>query len=118
MSRFRVTQRDPPRIDSSSEEIVLSFLQGGHNGGDLHLGLTGMLYVSASDAANPNPPDPFNTGQVVSDLLSSILRVDLDRKDNGKNYAIPSDKPFVAMKGARPEVWDYGLHNPWRAHEL
>jgi len=73
-----------------------------------------MLYVSTGDAANPNPPDPFNTGQDVSDLLSSILRIDVDRKDDGKNYAIPNDNPFVAMKGARPEVWAYGLRNPWR----
>ena len=64
--------------------------------------------------ANPNPPDPFNTGQDISDLLSSILRIDVDHKDEGKNYAVPKDNPFVAMKGARPEVWAYGLRNPWR----
>ena len=114
VSRFRVTQTDPPRIDPSSEEIVLTFLQGGHNGGDLHFGPDGMLYISTGDAANPNPPDPFNTGQDISDLLSSILRIDVDRKDEGKNYAIPKDNPFVAMKGARPEVWAYGFRNPWR----
>ena len=114
VSRFRVTQTDPPRIDPSSEEIVLSYLQGGHNGGDLHFGPDGMLYISTGDAANPNPPDPFNTGQDISDLLSSILRIDVDRKDEGKNYAIPKDNPFVAMKGARPEVWAYGFRNPWR----
>ena len=114
VSRFRVTRTDPPRIDPASEEIVLSFLQGGHNGGDLHFGPDGMLYISTGDAANPNPPDPFNTGQDISDLLSSILRIDVDRKDEGKNYAIPKDNPFVAMKGARPEVWAYGFRNPWR----
>ena len=107
-------ETDPPRIDPSSEEIVLSFLQGGHNGGDLHFGPDGMLYISTGDAGNPNPPDPFNTGQDISDLLSSILRIDVDRKDEGKNYAVPKDNPFVAMKGARPEVWAYGLRNPWR----
>ena len=114
VSRFRVTRADPPRIDPSSEEIVISFLQGGHNGGDLHFGPDGMLYISTGDAGNPNPPDPFNTGQDISDLLSSILRIDVDRKDEGKNYAIPKDNPFVATKGARPEVWAYGLRNPWR----
>jgi putative heme-binding domain-containing protein len=114
VSRFRVAQTDPPRIDPSSEEVVLSYLQGGHNGGDIHFGPDGMLYISTGDAANPNPPDPFNTGQDVSDLLSSILRIDVNRKDEGKNYAIPEDNPFVAMKGARPEVWAYGFRNPWR----
>jgi putative heme-binding domain-containing protein len=114
VSRFTVTPTDPPRIDPSSEEIVLSFLQGGHNGGDLHFGPDGMLYISTGDAASPNPPDPFNTGQDISDLLSSILRIDVNRKDEGKNYAIPEDNPFVAMPGARPEVWAYGFRNPWR----
>jgi putative heme-binding domain-containing protein len=114
VSRFTVTRTNPPRIDASSEEIVLTFLQGGHNGGDLHFGPDGMLYISTGDAASPNPPDPLNTGQDISDLLSSILRIDVDRKENGKNYAVPKDNPFVGMKGAAPEVWAYGFRNPWR----
>ncbi|MFO0889509.1 MAG: PQQ-dependent sugar dehydrogenase, partial [Isosphaeraceae bacterium] len=114
VSRFRVTPTDPPRIDPSSEEIVITFPQGGHNGGDLHFGPDGMLYISTGDAASPNPPDPLNTGQDISDLLSSILRIDVGRKDAGRNYAIPRDNPFVGMPGARPEVWAYGFRNPWR----
>ena len=93
---------------------MLTYLQGGHNGGDLQFGPDGMLYISTGDAGDPNPPDPFNTGQDISDLLSSILRIDVDHKDEGKNYAVPRDNPFVGMKGARPEVWAYGLRNPWR----
>jgi putative heme-binding domain-containing protein len=114
VSRFTVTRTDPPRIDPASEEIVITFLQGGHNGGDLHFGNDGMLYISTGDAASPNPPDPLNTGQDISDLLSSILRIDVDHKDKGKNHAVPKDNPFVALKGARPEVWAYGFRNPWR----
>jgi putative heme-binding domain-containing protein len=114
VSRFIVPKAEPPRVDPASEEIILTFLQGGHNGGDLHFGPDGMLYISTGDAASPNPPDPLNTGQDISDLLSSILRIDVDHKDKGKNYAIPRDNPFVEMKGARPEVWAYGFRNPWR----
>jgi putative heme-binding domain-containing protein len=114
VSRFRVTKSDPPRVEPSSEEIVITFLQGGHNGGDLHFGPDRMLYISTGDAANPNPPDPLNTGQDISDLLSSILRIDVDHRDAGKNYAIPRDNPFIAMERARPEVWAYGFRNPWR----
>jgi putative heme-binding domain-containing protein len=114
VSRFTVTKTDPPRIEPASEEIVFTYLQGGHNGGDIHFGPDGLLYISTGDAASPNPPDPFNTGQDISDLMSSILRIDADRKDEGKNYAVPKDNPFVAMPGARPEVWAYGFRNPWR----
>jgi putative heme-binding domain-containing protein len=114
VSRFTITKTNPPRIDPGSEEIVITFLQGGHNGGDLHFGNDGMLYISTGDAANPNPPDDLNTGQDISDLLSSILRIDVDHKDPGRNYAVPKDNPFVHMEKARPEVWAYGLRNPWR----
>jgi putative heme-binding domain-containing protein len=114
VSRFTVTKADPPRIDPASEEIVITFLQGGHNGGDLHFGNDGMLYISTGDAASPNPPDVLNTGQDISDLLSSILRIDVDHKDGGKKYTVPKDNPFVGMKDAAPEVWAYGFRNPWR----
>jgi putative heme-binding domain-containing protein len=114
VSRFRVTKADPPRINAASEEIVLTFLAGGHNGGDIHFGPDGMLYISTGDATSPNPPDALNTGQDVSDLLSSILRIDVNRRKEGRNYAIPQDNPFVGTNGARPEVWAYGFRNPWR----
>jgi putative heme-binding domain-containing protein len=115
VSRFKVTDTDPQRIDPASEEIVITFTGGGHNGGDLHFGpKDGMLYISTGDAASPNPPDPLNTGQDCSDLLSSVLRIDVDHKDPGKNYAVPKDNPFVGMKDVRPEIWAYGFRNPWR----
>ncbi len=59
-------------------------------------------------------PDPFQTGQDTSDLLSSILRIDVDHPPAGKPYRIPEDNPFFNRKGSRPEVWAYGLRNPWR----
>ena len=114
VSRFAVTKTHPPRVDPKSEEVVLTFTGGGHNGGDLHFGPDGYLYVSTGDAASPNPPDPLNTGQDCSDLLSSILRIDVTRKGEGKNYAIPKDNPFVGVEGVRPEIWSYGFRNPWR----
>ena len=84
----------------------------------LHFGPDGMLYVSTGDTADPTPPDPLHTGQDISDLLSSILRIDVDRRDPGRNYAVPKDNPFAGLthagKPARGEVWAYGFRNPWR----
>ena len=118
VSRFTMTAAEPPRIDPASEEILFTYMQGGHNGGDLHFGPDGMLYISTGDSADPNPPDARKTGQDITDLLSSVLRIDVDRKDAGKNYAIPKDNPFVGTeidgKPARGEVWAYGFRNPWR----
>src|SRR6185312_15782945 len=54
------------------------------------------------------------TGQTLNDLLGAILRIDVDHPDPGRNYGIPKDNPFVDRPGARPELWAYGLRNPWR----
>jgi putative heme-binding domain-containing protein len=114
VSRFTVTAADPPRVDPKSEKVLLTFLAGGHNGGDLHFGNDGFLYISTGDGTDPNPPDRLDTGQDLSDLLSSVLRIDVDHEDPGKAYAVPSDNPFVSTPNARPEIWAYGFRNPWR----
>ena len=118
VSRFRVTDANPPRCDPKSEKILITWRGGGHNGGDLHFGNDGYLYISTGDATDPIPPDGLNTGQDISDLLSSILRIDVDKEDTTatpkRNYAIPPDNPFLKTPKARPEVWAYGFRNPWR----
>ncbi len=114
VSRFRVTRTDPPRAEPESEQVVISWLQGGHNGGDLHFGPDGFLYISTGDGAEPNPPDKFKVGQDVGSLLSKILRIDVDHADGDRPYSVPKDNPFVDLKGARPEAWAFGFRNPWR----
>jgi len=114
VSRFKVTDSDPPRIDPASEQVVITWLGGGHNGGDLAFGPDGCLYISTGDGAFPNPPDARQTGQDVSDLESSILRIDVDHPSDDKPYTIPADNPLVKVPKARGEVWAYGFRNPWR----
>jgi len=114
ISRFKVTDTDPPKIDPATEEVLITWVGGGHNGCDLQFGNDGFLYISAGDAEDPSPPDRLQTGQDISDLMSSILRIDVHHAADGKPYAIPADNPFIGFPKARPEVWCYGLRNPWR----
>jgi putative heme-binding domain-containing protein len=115
VSRFKVTDTDPPRCIPESEQIVISWLQGGHNGGCLHFGpQDGCLYISTGDGGFANPPDGLNAGQDLSHLLSKVLRIDVDHPADGLAYSIPKDNPFVNLPGTRGETWCYGLRNPWK----
>lgn len=114
VSRFKVTRTNPPRIEPKSETPLITWLAGGHNGGCLKFGPDGYLYITTGDGAGPNPPDPLATGQDCSDLLSSILRIDVDQPGEQTPYSIPADNPFVGRAGVRPEIWAYGFRNPWK----
>lgn len=114
VSRFQVSKSDPNKADPDSEEILLDIEQPyqNHNGGPIEFGPDGYLYAAFGDGGMRN--DPKASGQDRSDLLGSILRVDVNSKADGKNYAIPKDNPFVGVSGVRPEIYAYGLRNPWR----
>lgn len=103
---------DPPVADPKSRTLVIEWESNGHDGGDLAFGPDGMLYISAGDGTTDS--DENNTGQDLRDLNSGIIRIDVDRPEAGKPYAIPKDNPFLTIKNARPELWAFGLRNPWR----
>jgi len=112
--RLKVSSTNPPVADPASEELLVTWLQGGHNGGCLKFGPDGCLYISSGDGGPAFPPDPLNAGQDLSNLLSSILRIDVDRREGSLPYAIPADNPFIQTENARGEIWAYGLRNPWK----
>jgi uncharacterized repeat protein (TIGR03806 family) len=114
VSRFRVTSVDPLVIDPASEELVITWRSGGHNGACLRFGPDGCLYISTGDGGDSFPPDGLNSGQDVSELLASILRIDVRDSSPARSYRIPADNPFVDLPGARGEVWAYGMRNPWK----
>ncbi|MGL4550945.1 MAG: PQQ-dependent sugar dehydrogenase [Gemmataceae bacterium] len=103
---------DPPAADPKSKTLVLEWESNGHDGGDLGFGPDGMLYLTAGDGTTDS--DENNTGQDLRDLNSGIIRIDVDHPDAGKQYSVPKDNPFLSIKGARPELWAFGLRNPWR----
>ncbi|WP_101784690.1 PQQ-dependent sugar dehydrogenase [Nonomuraea indica] len=82
-----------------------------HNGGQLAFGPDGHLYIALGDGGGSG--DPQGSGQDLGTLLGKILRID-PRPRGGRPYRVPADNPFTGRAGARPEIWAYGLRNPWR----
>ncbi len=109
IARFHASD-DPQRADPASESPVLAFDQpyANHNGGALVFGPNGLLYIGVGDGGSGG--DPQGYGQRLDTLLGKILRVDVDQD---LPYVIPPDNPFAAG-GGRPEIWAFGLRNPWR----
>lgn len=123
ISRFTRSKNAPNTIDPATEEVLLKIPQPfwNHNGGTVAFGKDGYLYIGLGDGGSGSDPD--RNGQNLATVLGSILRIDVDHKDEGKAYAIPQDNPFVnhvasKRKGkkvmAQPEIYAYGLRNVWR----
>jgi glucose/arabinose dehydrogenase len=110
IARYSVSL-DPYLADPTSGVILLTIPQpfSNHNGGQLHFGPDGYLYISIGDGGSGG--DPQNNGQNLGTLLGKILRIDVD---NGVPYGVPPDNPFVGDAGKLDEIWAWGLRNPWR----
>lgn len=117
--RYKVSAADPDAADTASATSILSVDQPfeNHNGGWLGFGpRDGFLYAALGDGGLAD--DPGNRAQNLGELLGKLLRLDVNGDDFPgdpiRNYAIPGTNPFRNRTGARPEVWAYGLRNPWR----
>lgn len=96
--------------DAASDTTILTFAQPAtnHNGGGIAFGPDGFLYLGFGDGGGSG--DPLETGQDRTDLLGSMLRIDV----SGATYTSPTSNPFSASATFRHELWNYGLRNPWR----
>lgn len=107
----RFTSSNQMTTDVAAGEVILEFKQPyeNHNGGWISFGPDGMLYIGNGDGGSGN--DPQNYGQSLETLLGKILRIDVSGKTG---YTVPTDNPFIKRAGAKPEIWAYGVRNPWR----
>jgi glucose/arabinose dehydrogenase len=114
VARYHVSGADPNRADANSAQDLLQVQQPpfpNHKGGNIVFGPDGDLYVSLGDGGSQG--DPSGNGQNLNTLLGKLLRLDVS--GGGSAYKVPPSNPFVGQQGARPEIWAYGLRNPWRA---
>lgn len=112
ISRFSVREDNPYQADPASEVVYLTQRQPypNHNGGVIKFGPDGYLYAGLGDGGSAN--DPLGAGQDLSTWLGKILRLEVNSLED--RYAIPPSNPFVDNEEALPEIWAYGLRNPWR----
>ncbi len=114
VSRFHVSKDNPNKADPTSEQEILRIKKPfwNHDGGTLCFGPDGFLYIALGDGGLAN--DPNNNAQNTNRILGKILRIDVNTKEDGKNYGIPKDNPFAGKSDARGEIYAYGLRNVWR----
>jgi glucose/arabinose dehydrogenase len=118
LSEFRVSKTDPNQADLATERIIYRWHkpQFNHNGGAIAFGPDGYLYIATGDGGSANDKALFHTEKIgnAQDLkspLGKILRINVNA---GDPYSIPADNPFADSKDALPEIYAYGLRNPWR----
>jgi len=109
--RFVVSSKSPLKCNPASGEQLMAIKQDSrnHNGGWIDFGPDKLLYIGMGDGGSAN--DPKHRAQDLSSHLGKILRIDVS---GARGYTVPKSNPFTEVKGAKPEIWAYGLRNPWR----
>lgn len=107
IARYEVS--DNPDVAETTGTVLLTIEQPfpNHNGGGMHFGPDGYLWISTGDGGSGGDPD--DNGQDINSLLGKMLRINVD----GESYTSPADNPFVGTEGA-DEIWSFGLRNAWR----
>lgn len=114
IAEYLVSAANPNQADTATERILLTLDQPfqNHNGGQLAFGPDGFLYIGLGDGGGSG--DPQGNAQNPQRLLGKILRIDISATSPGKQYGIPASNPFANGASGAPEVYAYGLRNPWR----
>jgi glucose/arabinose dehydrogenase len=111
---YHRADEDEAASDSARLVLRMDDPESNHNGGLLLFGPDGLLYVGTGDGGGANDQHgPRGNAQDLGSLLGKILRID-PRASGDQPYTAPSSNPFAGQAGARPEIYDYGLRNPWR----
>ncbi|MEM9531036.1 MAG: PQQ-dependent sugar dehydrogenase [Pseudomonadota bacterium] len=125
IARYSVSPADPNQADPGSAQLVLTVPQDftNHNGGDIHFGPDGYLYIGMGDGGSGG--DPRDRAQAPQSLLGKMLRIDVDNVQTAAGscgddaggpvaYAIPATNPFAGDDGICDEIWAFGVRNPYR----
>ena len=131
IERYQVSAQNPNIANDQSGTVLMRIIQdySNHNGGNILFGPDGYLYIGMGDGGSGG--DPENRGQTLGSALGKMLRIDVDNNSapnhpapalfedpacpqDGNNYAIPATNPYANTQGACPEIWAWGLRNPWR----
>lgn len=115
IERLKASSSSPNRADPASSLVLMTIAHpnySNHYGGLVSFGTDGYLYIGTGDGGGAG--DPSRNAQNTASLLGKLLRIDVDRVSPTLPYTIPANNPFSNQAGARPEIWAYGLRNPWR----
>jgi uncharacterized repeat protein (TIGR03806 family) len=112
ITRYTISREPPFALDQESAVVIIDWVSDGHDGTAITFGHDGMMYVTTGDGTSDS--DTNVVGQTLDHLLAKVLRIDVDHPDEGRNYSVPADNPWVNEPGIVPEAWAYGLRNPWR----
>jgi len=113
IARYQASPPSSDTVSAATGSVLLTYGQpySNHNGGAIHFGPDGYLYIGLGDGGSGN--DPGNRAQNINNLLGKMLRIDVDTPSPGLSYGIPASNPYVGITG-RDEIWHLGLRNPWQ----
>ena len=115
VTRFQANPTGESHIDPATERLILTIphpTYTNHDGGQLQFGLDRYLYIATGDGGGGGGPNGY--AQSTASLLGKILRIDVSRSCGSLRYCIPSGNPYAGRSGAKYEIWNLGLRNPWR----